>query len=240
MTALRIIAGTALALAVWQMVVSLSGVPPFLLPGPGRVIGTLWTSRALIGHHALITLTELVIALALGTVLGAATAVGLAASAGARAMVQPVLVMTQTIPVFALAPLLTLWLGYGLASKIAVAVLVIYFPVAQAFLDAILRTPAGWLELARVMNATPRQVLWRIRLPAAWPGLASGLRLAVVYAPIGVVMGEWVGAAQGLGYLMLLANGRAKIDLLFAALLVLCVMTWALHRGMDALLRRIG
>ena len=220
MTAPRTIAGTALALLLWQAVVELSDVPAFLLPGPARVIGTLWTSRALIGHHALVTLAEVVIALTIGSVLGAVTAIGLAASANARRIIQPVLVVTQTIPVFALAPLLTLWLGYGMASKIAVAVMVIYFPVAQAFLDAILRTPPGWLDLARVMNATPWRVLWRIRLRAAWPGLASGLRLAAVYAPLGVVLGEWVGSAQGLGYLMLLANGRAKIDLLFAALLL--------------------
>ncbi|NUB45547.1 ABC transporter permease [Fertoebacter nigrum] len=239
MRALRLGAGLLLALALWQALVSLSGVPPFLLPGPGRVLVALWTNRVLIGGHAVMTLTGVLIALVLGTMLGAATAVGLAASARCRAAIQPLLVVTQTIPVFALAPLLTLWLGYGLASKIAVAVLVIYFPVAQAFLDAILRTPQGWMELAQVMNATPRQVLWRIRLPAALPGLASGLRLAAVYAPLGVVLGEFVGAARGLGYLMLLANGRARIDLLFAALLVLCLLTWALHRAMEALLRRL-
>lgn len=238
MSVLRLCAGLLLALALWQALVSLSGVPPFLLPGPGRVLRALWTNRALIGGHAAVTLAGVLIALVLGTLLGAATAVGLAASARCRALMQPLLVVTQTIPVFALAPLLTLWLGYGLASKVAVAVLVIYFPVAQAFLDAILRTPQGWLELAQVMNASPRQVLWRIRLPAALPGLASGLRLAAVYAPLGVVLGEFVGAARGLGYLMLLANGRARIDLLFAALLVLCLLTWVLHRAMEAVLRR--
>ena len=83
-----------------------------------------------------------------------------------------------------------------------------------------MRTPPKWLDLAKVMCAKPRQIMWRIRIPAALPNLTSGLRLAAVYAPIGAIIGEWVGSSKGLGYLMLLANGRAKIDLMFAALLV--------------------
>ena len=230
---LRILMGFALFFGCWQALVTLSGLPPFLLPGPGLVLQTLWTSRAMIAEAAAITMGEVAISLVLGAALGVATAIALAASARLRATVQPILIISQTIPIFALAPLLTLWLGYGLASKVAVAVLVIYFPVTSAFLDAILRTPPGWLELAHIMQARPSQTLWRIRVPAALPGLATGLRLAAIYAPLGVVLGEWVGAAQGLGYLMLLANGRAKIDLMFAALLVLCTLTYALHRGLD-------
>lgn len=235
---LRNLIGFAVFLGLWQAAVWLADLPAFLLPGPDRVLQTLWTSRALIAEAALVTLGEVLISLVIGAALGAATAIALAASVRARAVVQPVLILSQTIPIFALAPLITLWLGFGLASKITVAVLVIYFPVTSAFLDALLRTPPGWLELAQVMQAKPRQILWRIRIPAALPGLATGLRLAAIYAPLGVVLGEWVGAAQGLGYLMLLANGRAKIDLMFAALAVLCLLTYALHCGMDWVLRQ--
>ena len=237
--ALRALVGIAIALLLWQGLVILTGVPPYLLPAPAQVMMTLWTSRSLIAGHTLITLFGVAISLLMGVGLGAATAVLLAASDRLRAVVQPLLIISQTIPIFALAPLLTLWLGYGLGTKVAVAVLVIYFPVTSAFLDAILRTPSGWLELGRVMQAQPHQVLWRIRIPAALPGLAIGLRLAAIYAPLGVVLGEWVGSAQGLGYLMLLANGRAKIDLMFAALAVLCLLTYALHLGMETLLRRL-
>ena len=235
----RILVGIAATLLLWQGLVILTGVPSFLLPAPMQVITTLWTSRSLIAEHTLITLFGVAISLLAGVALGAVTAVALAASDRLRAVVQPLLIISQTIPIFALAPLLTLWLGYGLGTKVAVAVLVIYFPVTSAFLDAILRTPPGWLELGRVMQAQPRQILWRIRIPAALPGLAIGLRLAAIYAPLGVVLGEWVGSAQGLGYLMLLANGRAKIDLMFAALAVLCLLTYGLHLGMETLLRRL-
>ena len=139
------------------------------------------------------------------------------------------LVFTQALPVFALAPLLTLWLGYGLWSKVAMAVLIIYFPITSSFFDGLMRTPPGYLDLARTMQASPRAILWHIRIPAALPSLASGMRLAAVYAPIGAVIGEWVGSSQGLGYLMLLANGRAKTDLMFAAMLTLGVFSIVLH-----------
>lgn len=238
-------AGIAVGLiAAWQGLVWVADLPPFILPGPGRVALALWQNAGLIAGNALITLTEVVAGLIIGAVLGAATALGLALSPAARRVVRPVLVITQALPVFALAPILTLWLGYGLWSKVLMAVLIIYFPVASAFFDGLMQTPRGWLDQARVMGARPWRVLLHVRLPAALPSLASGLRLAAVYAPIGAIIGEWVGASQGLGYLMLLANGRAKIDLMFAALAVLVVMTLLLYRvvgaGCDALVRRVS
>lgn len=131
------------------------------------------------------------------------------------------------------ADILTLLFGYGLESKIVIALLIIYFPVTSAFFDGLMRTPGEWLEMARVMGATPARVMTRIRILAALPALASGLRLAAVYAPIGAIIGEWVGASQGLGYLMLLANGRAMADLMFAALFILAVLTLILHAAVD-------
>lgn len=233
------LASILLALGLWQAAVAFGELPPFILPGPARVAEALWVNRALIASNALVTIAEVLIALALGALLGAATAVGLAASATARGLAQPILVFSQAVPVFALAPLLTLWFGYGMASKVLMAVLIIYFPVTSAFLDGLNGTPQGWLDLARTMGATPRGVMWRLRVPAALPSLASGLRLAAVYAPIGAVIGEWVGASKGLGYLMLLANGRSKIDLMFAALFVLAAFTVALHAAVDLAARRL-
>ncbi|SDY06711.1 ABC transporter permease [Citreimonas salinaria] len=236
---LRIVGVAALGLLVWQAVVTLAALPRFILPGPSLVFSTLWSSRALIAEHAAVTAIEVLVGLGLGAVLGFLSAILLAASPVARSFLRPMLVFSQAVPVFALAPILTLWLGYGLWSKVAMALLIIYFPVTSAFFDALMRTPQGWLELARVKNATPGRLLWRIRVPAALPGFGSGLRLAAVYAPIGAIIGEWVGASRGLGYLMLLANGRAKIDLMFAALIVLAVLTLLLHAAVDALCRRL-
>lgn len=236
MTARSVLAAAgsaALAVAGWWLLVRLADLPAFILPGPGRVAETLWRDRWLIAEHAGITAAEVGLGLSLGAALGAVTAVGLAASPLARSLLRPILIFSQAVPVFALAPILTLWLGYGLTSKIAMALLIIFFPVTSAFFDALMRVPQGWLDLARVMQGRPWRVMWRIRIPAALPGLASGLRLAAVYAPIGAIIGEWVGASKGLGYLMLLANGRAKTDLMFAALIVLAALTLALYLLVD-------
>jgi putative hydroxymethylpyrimidine transport system permease protein len=227
--ALWIVLSAAFAVGLWQAVVSLTGVPPFILPAPAKVLDTLIGSRELIAGHAVITMTEVVAGLIAGSALGFATALHLMISPTARKLLMPIMVFSQAIPVFALAPVLTLWLGYGIWSKIVMTILIIYFPVASSFLDGLQRVEPGYLDLARTMKATPNQVLMRIRLPAALPSFGSGLKLAAVYAPIGAVIGEWVGASGGLGYLMLLANGRAKIDLMFAALFVLAVFTIAVH-----------
>ncbi|WP_420567677.1 ABC transporter permease [Thalassovita sp.] len=230
-------ASALIAIALWQAIVWIGELPRFILPGPLLVAETLWKSRALIWEHSLVTLTEVLIGLALGAILGGLSAIALAASPMARALVRPMLVFSQAIPVFALAPILTLWFGFGLWSKVLMALIIIYFPVTSSFFDALMRPNPGWLGLAKVMGASPWRMMWHIRIPAALPGFASGLRLAAVYAPIGAVIGEWVGASKGLGYLMLLANGRAKIDLMFAALIVLALFSVLLHTAVHHLAR---
>lgn len=226
---------TCLVLVLWQTVIWATGVARFILPPPALVGQTIWESRALLTEHALVTMAEVLIGLMLGAALGFVSAIGLVASPTARALVRPILVFSQAVPVFALAPILTLWLGFGLWSKVTMAIIIIYFPVTSSFFDALMRTNRDWIGLAKVMGASPARIMWHIRIPAALPGFASGLRLAAVYAPIGAIIGEWVGASKGLGYLMLLANGRAKTDLMFAALIVLAVLTVLLHAAVNKL-----
>ena len=239
MRALRpLVTGLGLLLA-WELLVRLTGVPSFILPSPLQVGRTLVLRADLLAQHALITATEILLGMALGSLLGMLAALALTASARARRWLMPLLVMSQALPVFALAPLLVLWLGYGMASKVAMAVLIIFFPVTLAFFDGLRRTERGWLELARVMDATPAAILWRIRVPASLPALGSGLRVAAAVAPIGAVVGEWVGSAGGLGYLMLHANGRMQTDLMFAALVVLAVMALGLWALVDRTMARL-
>ncbi|MGB1924052.1 MAG: ABC transporter permease [Candidatus Puniceispirillaceae bacterium] len=234
---MRFVIVSAGLILLWHLLVELTDLPPFILPGPMRVATALFGNIELISQHALVTIAEVLLGLGLGSLLGAMTAIGLAISPLARTMLRPMMVISQALPVFALAPLLTLWLGYGLWPKVIMALLIIYFPVTSAFFDGLMATPRGMLDLARVMNAQPWRIMTHIRIPAGLPGLASGLRLAAVYAPIGAIIGEWVGASQGLGYLMLLANGRAKTDLMFAALIVIVIITLSLHASVERLCR---
>ncbi len=223
---------------LWQGFVWLTEVPPFLLPAPSRVAQALVDRWDSILHHALITGTEILLGLALGALLGITTALVLVAWREGRRWLLPLLLISQAIPVFAIAPLLTLWLGFGIASKVAMATLIIFFPVATAFYDGLRRTEPGMLDLAATMGAGRLATLWRVRVPAALPSLASGLRVAAAVAPIGAVVGEWVGASAGLGYLMLHANGRSQTDVMFAALFVLMLMALSLWFATDWLLRR--
>jgi putative hydroxymethylpyrimidine transport system permease protein len=228
------------ALLLWQGIVWITGVPPFILPSPLRVAEAAFANRVLIAENALVTATEVVLGLMIGTVLGAVTAIQLASSARMHRLIMPLLIFTQAVPVFALAPILTLWFGYGIASKVVMAVLIIYFPVTSAFYDGLTRVPEDILDMAKTMGGTKRQIMRRIKIPHALPSLGTGLKLAAVYAPIGAVIGEWVGASKGLGYLMLLANGRAKTDLMFASLFTLAIMTLLLHFAVIKASSRLG
>jgi putative hydroxymethylpyrimidine transport system permease protein len=229
-----------IGLSLWQALVWLTGAPPFILPSPSRVARAMWKSREIIAENAWVTALEVLAGLVFGTLLGVLTAIQLAMSKTAERLMLPILVFTQAVPVFALAPLLTLWFGYGIGSKIVMAVLIIYFPVTSAFHDGLTNVHQGYRDLASSMGAGKWQMMRHIQIPNALPSLGSGLKLAAVYAPIGAVIGEWVGASKGLGYLMLLANGRAKIDLMFAALIVLACLTVLLHLAVGAAAKRLS
>lgn len=242
MIALRVIGALASTVFVWWAIVWVFALPHYILPDPLMVAQAFAENIGEIGSNALVTLAEIALGLLIGVATGWLSALLLIQSKVARAWLLPMLVASQAIPVFALAPLLVIWLGYGLASKIVMAALIIYFPVAIATFDGLKRADPGLLDLARVMAGSGRKaefsILRHVRIPAALPAAASGLRLAVAVAPIGAVIGEWVGAGAGLGYLMMWANARMKVPLMFAALIALAVLAVALYVLADFLLRR--
>jgi len=236
---MRPLATLAGLLAVWWLVCGVSGVPSYLLPDPQSVGVALWQQRTLLMWNTLTTLSETMLGLVIGTVLGSLCALVMVFSPIAQRWLMPLLLVSQAIPVFALAPLLVLWFGFAIASKVVMAVLVIFFPVTAAFSDGLRRTEIGWLDLACTMNASPARVLRLVRLPAALPAFGSGLRVATAIAPIGAVVGEWVGASSGLGYVMLNANARIQTDVMFAALFVLALMAILLWVLVDRVLKRV-
>ncbi len=226
-------------LVIWYLVVLVTGVPPYILPTPIAVGVALVGNLQSLLSHLLVTLVEVICGIFLGTLLGVCSALLMSAFKPVKRWLLPVLVISQAIPVFALAPILILWLGYGMGSKIAMAVLIIFFPVTGAFYDGLRRTNPQWLELARIMGASSWTMIKQIRIPAALPALASGIRIAATVAPIGAVVGEWIGASRGLGFYMLHANARMQIDQMFAALFLLAISALALYYGIDAVLRRM-
>ena len=219
--------------AVWYLGTRLTGIEPYLLPNPQSVAVTLWSKRDLLMESALTTFSEILLGLLAGTALGSICALAMVFSPMLERWLMPVLLLSQAIPVFALAPLLVLWFGFGISSKVIMATIIIFFPVAAAFADGLRHTERGWLDLAHTMNASPTAILRFVRLPAALPAFASGLRVAAAIAPIGAVIGEWVGASSGLGYVMLSSNARIQTDETFAALVVLAVIAILLWMVVD-------
>lgn len=224
---------------VWWAATVVLQLPSYMLPSPPLVAAALWIGRDYLAWNALVTAGEIGLGLLFGLLLGAALALAMMASPPFRRWMTPVMVISQAVPVFALAPLLVLWFGFGLASKVVMATLVIFFPVTASFFDGLRRTEPGWIDLARTMGASPGAQLRHIRLMAALPALGSGLRVAAAVAPIGAVIGEWVGSAGGLGYVMLNANARMQTDVCFAALFLLSLMAVLLWMAVDVLLRRV-
>nr|WP_320013223.1 ABC transporter permease [uncultured Desulfobulbus sp.] len=223
----------------WQILVLITDVPPYILPGPFPVATALVSHFSLLAGHLGTTFTEILLGLILGTLLGTFTALSMIISPMLKRWMLPVLVISQAIPVFALAPVLVLWFGYGMASKVAMAVLIIYFPVTASFYGGMQRTEPELLELARIMGAGRLEILRTIIIPSALPGFASGLRVATAVAPIGAVVGEWVGSSAGLGYYMLHANARMQIDNMFAALALLALVSLLLYFCIDRLLDKL-
>ncbi len=236
---MRPLATCAGFLALWWAVARFGAVPPYMLPAPQAVGLALWSQAGYLFGNLLVTLAEILLGLVFGTLLGALAALLMAAVPPVERWLMPVLVLSQAVPVFALAPLLVLWFGFGMASKIIMTILVIFFPVTAALADGLRQTEPGWLDLAATMNAPAWAVLWRVRLPAALPAFASGLRVATALAPIGAIIGEWVGASSGLGYVMMNANARIETDVMFAALFLLCAVAVLLFTAVDRTLRRL-
>lgn len=226
---------------IWQLLVVIDKLPPYLLPSPVLVFHTLINNGHLLFSQALPTALESVLGLILAVLIGIFGALFFAYFRFARDYLLPSLIISQALPTFAIAPLLVVWLGYGMASKIVTIMIMLFFPVTMTFYDGLIQVNESWLDLAQTMQATRWTALRYIALPAALPALASGLRLAASCAPLGAVIGEWVGASQGLGYLMLNSNARLQIDMMFAALIWLIglalLLFFVVDRGMKWLIK---
>jgi len=238
---IHVLAVMTVMVGLWAGIVWLFELPHYILPSPDRVFLVLLARPMLFVHHAAITASEIIAGLALGGGLGLLVACLIADSPRLQRMTMPILVVSQALPVFALAPILMLWLGYGFASKLAMTTLIVFFPVTAATLSGFRALPASWSDTLGTLRGNRFRLFWQVRFPLALPFAGSGIRIAASVAPIGAVVGEWVGSAGGLGYLMLHANGRGQTDILFGALAVLCLLAlgiWAITNRLTQSLNR--
>ncbi|MCJ8517684.1 putative hydroxymethylpyrimidine transport system permease protein [Pseudorhizobium tarimense] len=227
--------GLAGLVALWQAIVWLVAPPRYILPSPLQVTEALLRQWHFLLQNGLITLAEVLLGLLCGGLLGFSVAFLIAALPRLGRLLWPMVLILQALPVFVLAPILVLWFGFGMASKAVMATIIIFFPVASAFADGLRRTDAAILDAVALTKASHWQTLRLIRLPLALPSLVSGLRVAAPLAPIGAVVGEWVGASAGLGFVMVQSNARMQTDTVFAAMALLAAMTLLLRTAVDRL-----
>jgi NitT/TauT family transport system permease protein len=236
------VASLAVFLLAWQAIVFIGRYPPFILPGPLTVAqrfvrawsdGTMWP-------HFSTTLVEVLLGFAIGATLALVIGVLLARSRLAERLLSPYLVAAQATPILALAPLIVLWFGNGLPSKLVITTLIVFFPVAVATMVGIRSVDPRLLEMARSFRATSGQVIRRVEIPAALPAILGGMRVGITLAVIGAIIGEWAGGERGLGVLINISRGSLfDIPLMFATLATLALLGVALYLGMVLIERRL-
>lgn len=209
----------------WQAYTSSGLIDRLVLPAPGDIFVSLADYRGIIWDHTLQTLLETLAGLSLAIILGTIIGVSVFLSSKLRKTVYPLLVASQTVPIIALAPLLLIWFGFGILPKILIVVLYCFFPIAVAVSDGLVSTPRHLLDLMRSMKATRWQTMRYVQFPHALPAFFSGLRISATYAVTGAIVGEYVGAYKGLGIFMQTSAHSRAIDLVFASIFVIIVIT---------------
>jgi len=228
-------ASLVLALVVlWQLAVHIWQVQPWLLPSPLAILVAGWDARGLLADHVLQTGLETLLGFGLALAVGVGLALALDASAWIRKALYPLLVVSQTVPVVAIAPLLIIWFGYGIWPKVLVVGLVCFFPIVVSTLEGLRSADPDLIALVRTMGASPGQVFAKVRWPGALPGLFSGIKIGITYSVVGAIIGEWVGASRGLGVFMIRATNAFRTDWVFASILVVALLSLALFAIVQA------
>ncbi|MBM3188362.1 MAG: ABC transporter permease [Chloroflexi bacterium] len=226
-----------LVIGLWELVVRLGQYPAFVLPTPRRVALRFWVAvgEGTLQRHTLVTLQEVFLGLALGLSVAFVLGYALAKSRVLERLLSPYIVASQAIPVVALAPLLVIWFGAGSLSKVLVCALTLFFPVLVNTVVGIRHVDDNLIELMRSLRASRWQVFRYLELPAALPVLFGGLKVGVTLSVIGAVVGEFVGADRGLGFLVNLARGLFDTSLMFVALITLMAIALTLYLIVSAL-----
>ena len=233
----------AALIGLWQLAASsgfladVLGVEDFLVPSPAEIASSLWENRSILLENAWVTLREIALGLAFAIAVGLLFAVAMNLSEAVRLASYPLVIASQAIPIIVIAPILIIWLGFGLAPKVLVIALICFFPITVATLDGLSSVDAAAIKLMRTLYASRWQIFWRVEAPTAMPSFFSGAKIAAAVAPIGAVFAEWVASNQGLGRLILDYNANYQVADMFAATVVLTAIAIGFF-GLLALVER--
>lgn len=218
---------------IWYAAVKLFRVPPYLLPLPGSVIQRMEEDFWFLLHHSLITIYITLGGFLLSIAIGVPLAIVLVASRTLERAVMPWLILSQTFPKVALAPLIVVWFGLGLGPKFVITFLVAFFPILISTIVGLRSIEREVIELASAVRANTLQTFFHFRLPLALPNIFAGTKVSIAFSVVGAVIAEWVGANAGLGYLLLQANANLDTTLLFAVLIVLLIIGVVLYYAVE-------
>ena len=240
--ALALVVGAVVVIGAWQLAVLVGGYEPYLLPGPidvaARFVGA-WSDGTMT-PHAWTTLQEVLLGFVVGAGLGVPVGVLLARSRFAARLLSPYIVAAQAMPILALAPLIALWFGTALLSKVVICALIVFFPVAVSTMVGVRSVDPRLVEMARAFRASRNALIRQVELPAALPAILGGMRVGATLAVLGAIVGEWAGADQGLGVLVNLARGSLfDTPLMFATLLTIALLGVALYLVVVLVERRV-
>jgi NitT/TauT family transport system permease protein/putative hydroxymethylpyrimidine transport system permease protein len=230
---------------VWQVAAStgaladLLGLKPFLVPSPAEIAESLWQNRSLLAENAWVTLKEMVLGFGCAVVAGLCFAVAMHLFVTVRHTLYPPLVVSQAIPIIAIAPILVIWFGYGIGPKLWIVALVCFFPISVNTLDGLRSVDPEATKMMRTLDASRTQILRRLEAPTALPGFFSGAKVAAAVTGIAALFGEWAGANSGLGLLMREDNALLETSRLFAEVFLLAAMALALFALVALAERRI-
>jgi putative hydroxymethylpyrimidine transport system permease protein len=233
----------AALIGAWQVAAStgllagLLNLEDFLVPSPAEIASALWENRSLLAENAWVTLQEILLGFLIGLAAGLGFAVLLRISTTLRLAFYPLMVASQAIPIIVIAPILIVWFGFGIGSKLIVVALICFFPIAVNAADGLRSVDPEAIKMMRCLDASRMQMLRRVEAPTALPFVFSGARVAVAFAPIAAIFGEWVGADSGLGVLLREDNANLQTARLFAATAVLTAIALALY-GLIAIAER--
>jgi ABC-type nitrate/sulfonate/bicarbonate transport system permease component len=228
-----------LFITAWEAATRVLDIHPVVLPSPSRIFETMIQDRVLLYENMLVTFWEIVLGFAIGFTAGFVLALLIAYSPILERSLYPIVVGSQTIPVFAIAPLLIIWFGFGIWPKALIAALIVFFPITVNGVEGLRSAEPESIDLLRSLSATNWQIFRLVQLPSAVPYLIAGTQVAIPYAVIGAVIGEWVGASQGIGHLMLASHSMLRTDRVFAAIVVLSFVALFLFSTMALLSKAI-
>jgi putative hydroxymethylpyrimidine transport system permease protein len=224
----------ACLLATWQAWVDVRSVPDYLLPSPSGIASTLWDERSTLGSETLVTLREMLVGYAAAVAAGLGAAILLQRVSWLKQPVYPLLVASQSVPVVAIAPLLVIYLGFGLSPKVLIVALVCFFPVAANALDGFAAAPGDLRRTMRTLKASPRAIFWRVELPWAAPRIFTGARIAASYAAVAALFAEYAGGSGGLADSM---HDQLDTGLVGAAVVLLAALALGLFGAVTVLER---